>query len=148
MFDPGTDPVLEALASFLQQRVNQFQAGAIVSSRALTGANLSSFLLDTMPLTAYPMLALHQESARGESLEQAVCGMEYLVPITMQSKAFSLTWMQKAIARALCEYTEPSGLQILKNPAEMSARSTIIGRGQGVFLSLNIRFEYWDRAVV
>ena len=151
-FDPSTDPTLEDLADWLHERLNELSPGCVAKTTVLTGANSRDFLLDSQPLTAYPLLALHQERAEGEALEHATAGIEFIVPVTMQNKGVSFVWMQKAIALALSEYNDyllnTDGLPVLKNPPNLAANQDVIGRGSGIFLRVSVRFGYWDRAEV
>lgn len=152
MFDPGSDPVLEDIADWLHERLNELSPGCVAKTTALTGANSRDFLLDSQPMTAYPLLAIHQESAEGEALEQATAGIEYIVPVTMQNKGASFVWIQKAIALALREYHDKQlasgGSLTLKNPPNFSANQDVVGKGSAIFLRVSVRFEYWDWAEV
>lgn len=150
-FDPLTSPTLEPLCEYLYYRMNELQPGAVAKAIVFSGAANSGYVQDVSALTSYPLLALHQESAQGEDLQRCQGGIEYLLPIDLQRKFASIDWVGKAISLCLREYhdqylnREDLGFLIDTN---FVCNPSVVGRGAGVFLSLNFRFSYWDRASI
>lgn len=150
-FDPLTSPTLDPLCEYLYYRLNELQPGSVAKSVVFSGAANSGYVTDVSALTAYPLLAIHQESAEGEDLERCQGGIEYLLPIDLQRKFASIDWIGKAIALVLREYHDTyqnrEDLDFLID-TQFRADAGVLGRGSGVFLALNFRFSYWDRATV
>ena len=150
-FDPLTSPTLEPLCEYLYYRLNELQPGAVAKAIVFSGAASAGYVTDISSLTSYPLLAIHQESAMGEDLQRCQGGIEYLLPVDMQRKFASIDWVGKAIALVLREYQDQhlnrEDLDFLID-TNFVCNPSVFGRGAGVFLSLNFRFSYWDRAAI